>query len=132
VRISFDEKRALADADRKARTEAGAKKGGAAFLLRKKKVRDAVREVTSLAHASVDDTFDELASSADDAVRRPIPAGTIGAPRVLLDGAFLVAAAKEKKFKDTVKRLAKDLSERGYELTLTGPWPPYNFIADAA
>lgn len=136
VRLAFDEKRALADADARARKEAaGAKSGvksGAAFLLRKKKVRDVVKEVSRSAAEVVDDAFDSLARAADDAVRRPIPASPIGAPRVLFDGAFLVAASKERKFKAEVKRLAEELRARGYDVSLTGPWPPYNFIADAA
>ena len=31
----------------------------------------------------------------------------------------------------SVTSMVQKLGELGYQLTLTGPWPPYNFVVDA-
>jgi hypothetical protein len=51
---------------------------------------------------------------------------------VLLDAAFLVAQGKARPFQEAAKKAASALAKDGYELTLTGPWPPYNFVAESA
>jgi len=75
--------------------------------------------------------FDELSRRADDSRRRPPPAGPAGR-RVLLDAAFLVRRGRVKPFQAAVRKAATRLQRDGYELTLTGPWPPYNFVAESA
>jgi hypothetical protein len=96
---------------------------GAQFLMAKKRRRDAEREARFLAHTRAQEIFDELETLADDATRRTVPIGpTTG--KLLLDGAFLVRATAEKKFRSSIDRMQKKLSSRGLELDLTGPWPP--------
>jgi hypothetical protein len=48
--------------------------------------------------------------------------------RLLLDAAFLVPAQRKGAFRAAVQRSAKKLGKSGVSLSLTGPWPPYNFI----
>ncbi len=128
LRVTLDEQSALRRAHSQAKTEA---KGapGAAFLLRKKKEHDAARELLQNARDRASALFEALAAKADDARRRPPPPGEIG-KRVLLDSAFLLRHAKVKPFQAAVRAQAKKLSALGYQLTLTGPWPPYNFVAE--
>ena len=130
VRIALDEARALRRAADEARDEAGGS-SGTAFLLRKKKQQDAAREVIVRGQERASKVFDELSARADDARRRPPPPGPVG-QRVLLDAAFLVAQGKVKPFQGAAKKAAGALAKDGYELTLTGPWPPYNFVAESA
>jgi hypothetical protein len=52
--------------------------------------------------------------------------------RLVLDAAFLVAPARLPRFKATAKKAAASLSPHGYALTLSGPWPPYNFVTGLA
>ena len=52
--------------------------------------------------------------------------------RMLLNGAYLVAAEREQAFADAVKNLGAELVGDGVELELTGPWPPYNFTEAGA
>jgi cell division septum initiation protein DivIVA len=128
LRVLLDEVGAL----HAARTEAQAASGGApgaAFLLRKKKEQDAAREVIEHARDRADGLFELLAGKADDARRRPPPPGEMG-KRVLLDAAFLLPRSKVKAFQAAVRAEAKKLSRRHYQLTLTGPWPAYTFVAD--
>jgi len=128
LRVLLDEMAAL----RRARDEASAVSTGApgaAFLLRKKKEHEAAREVIEHARDRADALFDLLAARADDARRRPPPPGEVG-KRVLLDAAFLLPRKKSKAFQTLVRGEAKKLADRDYQLTLTGPWPAYTFVAD--
>jgi hypothetical protein len=128
VRMLLDEVSALRAARSEAQTASGGAPG-AAFLLRKKKEQDAAREVIEHARDRADELFEVLAAKADDARRRPPPPGEVG-KRVLLDAAFLLPRRKTKAFGAAVRAEAKKLSGRHYQLTLTGPWPAYTFVAD--
>ncbi len=128
LRVLLDETAAL----KRARDEAQAVAPGApgaAFLLRKKKEHDLAREVIEHARDRADGLFELLAVQADDARRRPPPPGEVG-KRVLLDAAFLLQRRKAKAFQTKVRAEAKKLADRDYQLTLTGPWPAYNFVSD--
>ena len=130
VRLLLDEPRALARAAASAKGEAkGA--SGTAFLLRKKKQRDLSREVIERGGERGAALFDELSRRADDARRRPPPPGPAGR-RALLDAAFLVRRSQAKPFQAAARKAAARLERDGYELTLSGPWPPYNFVAESA
>ena len=48
----------------------------------------------------------------------------------MLDAAFLVKRRDARRFKGTVNEAARPLGDRGLTLSLTGPWPPYHFVAD--
>jgi hypothetical protein len=100
---------------------------GSRFLLAKKQRRDAEREARFLAHTRAQEAFDQLAALADDGNRRAAPIAP-GATRLVLDAAFLVRATSQKKFHAAVERLRRQLGRRGFELSLTGPWPPYHFV----
>jgi cell division septum initiation protein DivIVA len=128
LRITLDELAALRSAREEAQS-AAAGSTGAAFLLRKKKEQDAARELLGKARDRAAQLFEELSAKADEARRRPPPPGEIG-KRVLLDAAFLLRRAKVKPFQAAVRAQAKKLAALGYQLTLTGPWPPYNFVVE--
>ena len=130
VRMFLDEHRAALRAAASAQAEAkGA--SGTEFLLRKKKQRDLSREVIERGGERAAALFDELSRRADDARRRAPPPGPTGR-RVLLDAAFLVRRGQVKPFQAAVRKAAARLRPDGYELTLSGPWPPYNFVAESA
>ena len=130
LRMLLDEPRAVERLARSARDEAkGA--SGTEFLLRKKKQRDLSRDVRERGTERATALFDELARRADDSRRRPPPAGPQG-QRILLDAAFLIRRDRVKPFQAAVRKAAARLSRDGYELTLSGPWPPYNFVAESA
>jgi hypothetical protein len=101
---------------------------GRDFLLRKKQVQDAVREHGRAARAESERLFGELAGLARDSRRRPPLDEETGA-RMLLDANFLVPAAATADFEQAVRRSAGRLAEAAGELTLSGPWPAYNFVA---
>jgi hypothetical protein len=132
IRVALDEVRALRLAERKALEEAGSPSSGAGYLMRKKKVQDTFRGFSEAARAAADQVFEGLAAKADDSRRRP-PAQAPGAGgRLLLDAAYLVPKKKAAAFLEAARTLGGELEAEGYGLTLTGPWPPYNFISGAA
>jgi hypothetical protein len=100
---------------------------GAAFLAAKKQARDDAR-LAKLAAADVAaGAFEHLASIARDARRRD-DAPAAGASPPLLDAAFLVPASSRARFTSAAKREAGRCAEAGAQMTLSGPWPAYNFV----
>lgn len=98
---------------------------GTSFLLRKKKEQESARRLAGQVRALADDAYADLARHAAAARRHaPVP-GDSGA-RLLLDAAFLVPAGQPEEFEAAVRRWSERLD--ACEVTLTGPWPPYNFI----
>jgi hypothetical protein len=129
VRVSVDERLAV----RRRVQEAGPAKAasGTSFLLRKKAENHAARSVIEEAIGEGERIFGELAGSAVDA-RRRTPAQSDTAIRVVLDAAFLVPATRARTFKKAVAALTKSRRGEEYDVTLTGPWPPYNFVSEPA
>jgi len=128
VRLLLDETRAL-----KARARRGARASstGTAFLLRKKQEREAVHDIRLGAAAEGNRLFQRLARQADDA-RRQTPAQAGSGLRVLLDAAFLVRTGRAAAFRTATAKLGRQLAGSGFHLTLSGPWPPYTFVAEPA
>jgi hypothetical protein len=126
VRVSYDPKAA-----RESLGSAGgenAPASGKDFLLRKKRVRDAGRSAPEAARRAAEETFDALAARAVESSRRAPAAGNT----LLLDAAFLVPRADHDAFEAAVDAAARELAGSHCELTLTGPWPPYNFSRGAS
>ena len=98
---------------------------GTDFLAAKKTARDLARQSIGAAVAAAEEAYMTLSAIARDARRRrEEPEGATMPP--ILDAAFLVPVERRRRFKAAVKSLA-DASE-GTRVTLTGPWPSYNFI----
>jgi hypothetical protein len=100
---------------------------GVAFLAAKKRVRDEALDAIFTAAACAAGTFDSLAGISRDARRREdAPAGAASPP--LLDAVFLVPTDRRARFRSAARRLAAGAAGAGAEMTLSGPWPPYNFV----
>lgn len=128
VRVSLDER--VAARRRAEGARAGKTASGTGFLLRKKAEKDAVRLAIEEALSEGERIFSELAGLAVDARRRtPVQSNT--AIRVVLDAAFLVPEKQARSFRKAVAAQAKARGD-GYDVTLTGPWPPYNFVSEPA
>lgn len=98
---------------------------GTAFLAAKKRARDEAVEALRKAAAAADETYDALVTLARASTRRDdAPQGAVPP---LLDAAFLVAQPRRAEFKRAVRRAAARCRAAGAMVTLTGPWPAYNF-----
>ena len=125
LRVTLDERRALA---RGSGAGNGAPTSGTAFLLQKKAEKDAAQRLQARAREEADGLFDHLAGHAEAARRRAPAADTPG--RLLLEAAFLVPVARARAFRAETARRARVLAPDGYDLSLSGPWPPYSFVTD--
>lgn len=101
---------------------------GAAFLTERKRARDASGVLRAAAGAAADAAFLRLGRHAKDVKRRETRQEP-GANPPILEAAFLVAAPARARFKAEARRQAAACQAAGAELTLTGPWPAYNFVS---
>jgi Gas vesicle synthesis protein GvpL/GvpF len=99
---------------------------GTAFLVAKKQARDDAREEAIQGARAAETVFASLAKLTRSAHRRPPPEQALVPP--LLDAAFLVPSGRRGAFRAAVRTLAVTCRDAGAELTLTGPWPAYNFV----
>lgn len=108
-------------------TPAGSATSGAAFLAAKKRTRDEAQRARVAAIEVAAEAYGRLAAMARD-VRRRDEAPPAGATSPLLDAAFLVPASRRERFKTAAQREAARCAAAGAQLTLSGPWPAYNFV----
>jgi hypothetical protein len=109
------------------RRAAGVPSSGTAFLAAKKRVRDEARESLVRSSNAAEAAFASLSAHARDAVRRDAPSGAATPP--LVDAAFLVTTASRSRFRAAATRAAAACRTAGARLSVTGPWPPYNFVS---
>lgn len=130
VRVRLDDARAREVLTAEAQAD-GRSSSGKAFLLRKKLETEASRELAARLREEMDTAYTELAAASSEAVRREPAASPESGGRLLLDAAFLVRQERGAEFESVVERCASRLASRACDVTLTGPWPPYNFIAES-
>jgi hypothetical protein len=111
----------------KASTRTSSPASGAAFLVAKKEARDAVARIREASLAAAATAFDRLSRHAKDAQQRPRRQEP-GSNPPILEAAFLVTARARARFKAEAKRQAALCAAAGATMTVTGPWPAYNFV----
>ena len=85
-----------------------------------------VSDLEAAQHAA-EAAFRQLARLAREARRRDdVPDGATAPP--LLDAVFLVPIAATVRFRAAVRRAAAECRRAGTAVTMTGPWPAYNFV----
>ena len=104
-------------------------RSGAAFLAARKQARDAVQGARVAAAEAALDAFDRLAKFARRTRRRDFDDGGGGTPP-LLDAVFLVARSQRGRFTSAARRQASACASAGAIMSVTGPWPAYNFVQD--
>lgn len=101
---------------------------GADYLARKRDVLDVTRVRLKRARVDADRLYRAVSREASDARRRTAIEQAAPGSRLLLDAAFLVPARRTGAFRAAVRRSARTLKGSGIAVSLTGPWPAYNFI----
>ena len=104
---------------------------GRAFLAARRDARDVSANLRLAALAAADAAFNRLGRHARDAKRRERRQEP-GANPPVLEAAFLVTAGARARFKAEARRQAAVCAAAGAELTLSGPWPAYNFVGSEA
>ena len=69
-----------------------------------------------------------MAREASAALRRTTTEEASPGSKLLVDAAFLVPVRRAVSFRAALRKQAKKLEASGLVVSLTGPWPPYNFI----
>ncbi|HEV2862769.1 MAG TPA: GvpL/GvpF family gas vesicle protein [Pyrinomonadaceae bacterium] len=112
---------------------AAAASPGQGYLLRKK--IDALRDEETRAETKrvAAETEARLGRVSDDAARLRTLKGERDEPgEVAARLAFLVPREGFEEFRAEAERLAEEHVALGFRFELTGPWPPYNFVAGRA
>jgi len=136
VRLTVDEATLAANlaeaspAVRALRDELAAKPAGAAYMLQKRFDRLAAEEARRVSDRCADDAHARLCAASVADQRGPLREGS--GPTSLLNGAYLVAHEAQTAFADAFAQLRAELAPLGFQLELTGPWPPYSFAAQPA
>ena len=135
LRLSFDEqaaRSAVEEAHRsRRRRHPATTDSGATYLARKRDLFDVTRVRLTRARAAADRVYRAMSRAATEARRRRSTERAAAGSRLLLDAAFLVAARRAAPFRATLRQQARTLAGSGVVVALTGPWPPYNFVAPA-
>ena len=137
LRLSFDEKAARqAVEDSHGRVRAGAtttmRSTGSEYLARKRDLLDVTRVQITAAKAEADRLYRVMSREASEARRRTATEQAAPGSRLLLDAAFLVPVRRAAAFRSALRKQARTLDAAGIVVSLTGPWPPYNFIEPAS
>jgi hypothetical protein len=101
---------------------------GTRFLELRRRQRETARDLASGAKAAAAALYRTLARHAD-AARQRAPVSMDGRPALLLDAVFLVPASGAAQFRQAVRAQTARATDRGLQIRLTGPWPPYSFVA---
>jgi len=111
-------------------TETSRPPTGAAYLQARKAVRDAAANARGAALGAAKIAFDRLARLSKDA-RPPSHRPEPGTNPPIFEAVFLIRTTARARFKAETRRQGRLLAKAGADLTLTGPWPAYNFVREA-
>ncbi|HTI40340.1 MAG TPA: GvpL/GvpF family gas vesicle protein [Vicinamibacterales bacterium] len=131
LRLTFaDPNGARRTATKRAAGSAGvtSPRSGAAYLARKRDILDVNRTRLAEARKIADRLYKVMGKQAAASRRRTSLERAAPGSRLLLDAAFLVAIAKSGAFKSAIRQRTRELRGSGVDVSLTGPWPAYNFI----
>ena len=129
VRLTFDPKAAQPARPQAAPAQRGrSESSGTSYLARKRDVLHASRLQLAEARTEADRLYAALSQEAAEARRRTAIEQAVPNSRVLLDAAFLVPATRRSAFRKAVRHETRHLTGAGVDVSLTGPWPAYNFI----
>jgi hypothetical protein len=103
---------------------------GAAYLERRRREARSRESENLLAEKWAEDVHARLAVKASEALLNPLQRPEVSGHEgeMLLNGVYLVEDAEAEDFCRLVDELDAEYRERGAEVELTGPWPPYNFV----
>lgn len=101
---------------------------GAAYLAHKRDQLDLARKRLNKARKEANRMYKAVSREATGARRRTATEQAAPGSRLVLDAAFLVPARRATAFRTAVGRHTRALKDAGLTVSLTGPWPAYNFI----
>ncbi len=114
------------------RAQATAASPGQRYLLERKLAEHAKAAVKTAGQRIAREVFEKLRVLARESMARPVtPDSTrVDDATMILNGAFLVERTRYNAFREAVGALVGEYGPTGLAFDFTGPWPPYNFVAD--
>ena len=115
--------------------EAGpARSAGAEYMARLGRERKASERLQEFGDSAVHEIHAQLEAIADKARANPLQRPELHGreQQMWLNGAYLVRRERESELAQVVDSLRERWSASGFQLELTGPWPPYNFVSPSA
>ena len=111
-----------------ARQPAGAAEGGRAYLEARREEQRAREELARSRGELAAALHGRLSDAAEDGVVLDVQSREVSGrdEAMVFNGAYLVG--DRERFEQQLSAAARDYRERGVELELTGPWPPYHFV----
>lgn len=110
--------------------EPGARRSGAAYLMRRKQALHHRESAHAAAAAAAENIHAALLRAAADGKRKPVADNSLSGRSgwTVLNGTYLVDDDRVPAFRALVGELGRDTA--GIDLEITGPWPPYSFTGD--
>jgi Gas vesicle synthesis protein GvpL/GvpF len=104
---------------------------GRAYLQRRQLERKLDEDVARFTAECAQESHDRLSAAAEEGRVSPLQRTGDSHPdrMMVFNGAYLVRADDEEGFRDALGALEADYAAHGVRYELTGPWPPYNFVA---
>ena len=99
---------------------------GRTYLEKKQQAVRSRPEVRQASHQRARECHDQLAAVAEKSTLLPL--SNRAEDPVVLNGAYLIPDANERKFHALIATMDERLEPHGLALEVTGPWPPYNFV----
>jgi hypothetical protein len=107
----------------------GPRTTGSAYLRGKRDLLSRSRVQLTAAKTAAGRLFRQLAKAATAANRHVRTEQAVPGSRLLLAAALLVRVSRAGTFRRALKAQMKTVDGRGLVVSLTGPWPPYNFVS---
>jgi hypothetical protein len=107
---------------------------GTGYLARKHRDRALRAEADELAARCAEDVHHRMEATAAAARANPLqrPEAHARDADMVLNGVYLVERARVRELDRVVEELRGEWEHAGFQLELTGPWPPYNFVSISA
>lgn len=103
--------------------------GGTAYLLGRRQERAVAEDEGRLRDEVLGECHRRLTDIARDGVLLPVRSAVREEEDLVMNGSYLVGDEDLARFRSTVADLSAEFAEAGLRLELTGPWPPYSFVA---
>jgi Gas vesicle synthesis protein GvpL/GvpF len=114
--------------------EASPESRGVAYLQRRQSERALAEEASEVRARCVEVVHQRLEGLARASVANPPQRPEVHGRELamLLNGAYLIERDRIGEVREAVEGLQEEWCSLGFTIELTGPWPPYNFVAGAA
>lgn len=126
--ISRQEIRKTDDEIKKLEREIASKSKGTAFFLEKKLENALILKTEENINQAVQKIFKTLGQQAEEKIENRLLDRRLTGKEadMILNAAFLIKKDQIDSFTQAFKKLKEEF--KGFEFSLTGPWPPYNFV----